>query len=90
MIVDEADSLFLDNFCEIQGDGPIVGLTATSIDAMYDYEQTHMLEKLRFEFVASGISDRVQEHQVEIVATVDVFLRTPLAWPESYTAMKMK
>ena len=48
MIADEADSLFLDSCCVIQGEGPVVGLTATSIDAMYDYEERHVLRTLRF------------------------------------------
>ena len=73
MIVDEADSLFLDSRCGITGDGPLVGLTATSIDAMYTYEQTHMLRTLRFAFVSSGLPDRVQEQQVETVDSVAAF-----------------
>ena len=30
VIVDEADSLFLDSCCQIRGGGTVVGLTATS------------------------------------------------------------
>ena len=75
MIADEADSLFLDSCCVIQGEGPVVGLTATSIDAMYDYEERHVLRTLRFSFVSSGMSDRVREDQVNIVPSVDLFFQ---------------
>ena len=73
VIADEADSLFLDSCCVIQGEGPVVGLTATSIDAMYPYEQTHMLRNIKFDFISSGLPDRVQEHQVETVESVADF-----------------
>ena len=73
MIADEADSLFLDSCCVIQGEGPVVGLTATSIDAMYDYEERHVLRTLRFAFVSSGMSDRVSEEQVETIDSVAAF-----------------
>lgn len=64
VIVDEADSLFLDSCCRIKGVGPVIGLTATSINAMHDWERTYMFTDLEFEFVSSGMTSVAVEHNV--------------------------
>ena len=76
VIVDEADSLFLDSYCQISGDGAVVGLTATSADAMHSYEQTHMLATMAFQFIQSGMEAAAVEENVMEVASFDEFFAT--------------
>ena len=61
VIVDEADNLFLDYNCTIEGKGPIIGFTATSVSTMLDCEYMYMFNKLQFSFLDSGMTNRVAE-----------------------------
>ena len=73
VLVDEADHLFLDKYCKVSGEGAIVGLTATSYDVMRESEQSHMLNTLEFQFVASGMTVNADEKKVIDTNSLDEF-----------------